>query len=284
MRRTAIAALVAVSGACAGSTLQSGVGDRLIAHPPYYAGQRLDSALARVGHLPVSYQPGASQDALFDPTGGAGTPIWQLLAEMNAYLNALGKSLPLTSAVEEPRGRPDVRFGCETDAAGDCERDEAFDVRSPQLHLSIARPRREWVTWLNNALDGARVSHALMLTLEVGQYWTRQRNLRGSKEVELGTDYVVSVPWLTSLETPVSVLQLTGALVDGEGRAIRIGAEGMLARRTNLLLSSEGGQVLITDEDVAALRALRRDDLPQRPLVWQVALSHLVAELTGTRP
>ncbi len=264
--------------------MQSGVGDRLIAHPPYYAGKQLETALARVGHLPIAYQRGASQDAMFDPAEGAGTPVGQLLTEMNAYLNALGKSVPLTSSVAEPRGSPDVRFGCETDAAGDCERDETFDVRAPQLHLSIARPRREWVAWLSDALARTSVSHALVLRLEVGQYWTRQKNLRGSKEVELGTDYVVPVPWLTSLETPVSVLQLTGAVVDQNGRAIRIGAEGMLARRTSLVLSSEGGQALITDDDIAALRSLRRDDLSGKPLVWQVALSNLVAELTATSP
>ncbi|HZA51832.1 MAG TPA: hypothetical protein VE549_13900 [Myxococcaceae bacterium] len=39
----------------------------------------------------------------------------------------------------------------------------------------------------------------------------------------------MSLPWLTSLETPVSVLQLTGALIDRSGQAVRIGAEGSAA-------------------------------------------------------
>jgi len=91
----------------------------------------------------------------------------------------------------------------------------------------------------------------------------------------------VELPWLTSLETPVSVLQLTGALVGRDGRAVRIGAEGLLAKRTGLVASAFGLQALLSDEDVQQLRTTRRDDLAGRPLVWQAALRSLVAELTG---
>jgi hypothetical protein len=66
-----------------------------------------------------------------------------------------------------------------------------------------------------------------------------------------------------------------------DGRAIRIGAEGIVAHRTRLLVSGIGGQELLRDEDVAQVRTLRRDDLPGRPLAWQVALRQLVAQLTG---
>ena len=89
------------------------------------------------------------------------------------------------------------------------------------------------------------------------------------------------LPWLTSLETPVSVLQLTGAVMGRDGLAVRIGAEGMLARRTGLVMSGLGAQALISDDDVQQLRTLRREDLPGRPLVWQVALGQLVADLAG---
>jgi hypothetical protein len=81
----------------------------------------------------------------------------------------------------------------------------------------------------------------------------------------------------------VAVLQLTGALVDESGKAIRIGAEGFYARRTPLLVSAMGAQSLLSDEDATAARALRRDDLPGQPLAWQVAMRELVAGLTGVR-
>ena len=91
------------------------------------------------------------------------------------------------------------------------------------------------------------------------------------------------LPWLTSLEAPVSVLQVTGALVDREGKAVRIGAEGIMARRTSLMGSGVGLQRILRDEDIEQTRSLVRDDLPGRPLAWQVALRHLVEQLTGRR-
>ncbi|HSM60010.1 MAG TPA: hypothetical protein VK849_04395, partial [Longimicrobiales bacterium] len=59
------------------------------------------------------------------------------------------------------------------------------------------------------------------------------------------------------------------------------GAEGLLARRTDLKLSAIGAQELVTDEDVERLLTERRDDLPGAPLVWQAALRNLVAGLLG---
>ena len=125
------------------------------------------------------------------------------------------------------------------------------------------------------------MEHALIVTLELGQYWPRQKGLGLAKEVQLGTGYAVSVPWLTSLEKPVAVVQLTGALVTRDGKAVRIGAEGMMAKRTNIGLSAIGAQMLVTDDDVEKLRTARREDLPGQPLVWQVALRTLVGQLTG---
>lgn len=277
------AAVVAsiLATACAGATIGSGVGDTSLRQPPYAAGGGTIPAGACVGHLPVAYQRGASQAEIFDPEAGAGTPIAALLAEMSRALDALGASVPLAPRGAPPGSPPDVRFGCEPDASGDCLRTDSHDVRRPELHISVGRPSRAWTSWLAAALDDVGATMALAVTLEVGQYWTRQKNFRGDKEVVLGTDHAVGIPWLTSLETPVSVLQLTGAAIDRDGKALRIGAEGLLARRTNLLLSSERAQALITDEDVERLRTARRDDLPGRPLVWEEGLRNLVAQLAG---
>lgn len=276
---------VLLAGGCAttGATLNSGVGDRLLEHPPYSAGSGALSGSGRIGHVPIAYQRGGSQEEFLDPEGGRGTPVGVLLEEMNAYLDSLGASVRLEVPDPQPGVRPDVYFGCEQNPGGECvaeSRDVAVQGR-PWMKLAVGRPSRAWVAPVRSALGEAGAAGTLVITLEVGQYWTRQRNVLGQKEVRLGTDHDVPVPWLTSLDQPVSVLQLTGALVDRDGRAVRIGAEGLLARRTNLLLSSVGAQALIRDEDVQSLRTRRRDDLPGRPLVWQAALRNLVAELTG---
>ncbi len=286
-RGVAIGAAVLLAGACAttGATLNSGVGDTLMEHPPYSAGHDEPGGSGRIGHVPIAYQRGGSQEPLFDPEDGRGTPVAGLLEEMNAYLDSLGASVRLAVPDPEPGFRPDVYFGCEQDPHGEClpeGRDVPVQGR-PWMKLAVGRPSGAWVAPVRRELDEAGAAGTLVITLEVGQYWTRQRNLLGQKEIRLGTDYDVPVPWLTALNQPVSVLQLTGALVDRDGRAVRIGAEGLLPRRTNLLLSSVGAQALIRDEDVESLRTRRRDDLPGRPLVWQVALRNLVAELTHDR-
>ena len=77
------------------------------------------------------------------------------------------------------------------------------------------------------------------------------------------------------------MLQLTGARIARDGQALRIGAEGMLARRTSLPISAIGGQTLIRDADIEQLRSARRNDLPDDPLVWRSALRALVRGLTG---
>lgn len=294
LRRILFLPLLAAGCATTGSTLGSGVGDALVDRPPYYAGAPSASLSGgSVGHLPIAYQRGAAQAPIFDPDL---TPDLQaLLREMNAYLDAKGVSRRLVeggsvSAVSHAQTRvpPDVRLGCQTEGGapgGECvERGDSALGRGPQyMLLAVGRPSAEWVSWIGEVMADQGVDRTLVITLEVGQYWTRQRGLRGTKEVELGTGHVQQLPWLTSLETPVTVLQLTGAVVGADGRALRIGAEGLLARRTRLLLSAVGAQELIGDEDVARLRTERRDDLPGRPLVWQAALEALLAQLAPAR-
>ena len=301
--RAAAPFLALLLSACAttGATFRSGVGDALLEHPPYYAGASAASVAAdagRVGHLPVAYQRGASQPAMFDPAGDASSPMRALLAEMNAYLDSLatarGVSVRLVdggrvSAVAHRASTtpPDVHFGCITGsgAAGDdgAERDDggALGRGRQTMRLAVGRPSAEWTAWMRDVMREAGVSRTLVITAEVAQYLPRQTGLRGDKQVELGTGHTERLPWLTSVETPVTVLQLTGALVTEEGRAIRIGAEGILARRTRLLVSALGAQELLSDEDVARVRTLRREELPGQPLAWQVAMRHLVAQLTG---
>jgi hypothetical protein len=279
--------LVIVLGACAtGSTYRSGVGDKLLERAPYYAGTAPASDTSRVGHLPVGYQRGSTQSPIFEPENKSGTPIAAFLASLTAYLDSLALTTRVAYAPPTARGTPpDVRFSCETDAAGpddECATgDGALGRDDIVMHLAVGRPSSDWVPGAAAAMDSARVGSLLLITLEIGQYRLRQRGVLGEKEVELGTKHVVSIPWLTSLETPVQVLQLTGARIARDGQAQRIGAEGLLARRTSLPISAIGGQALISDEEVERARTARREDLPGQPLVWQVALRELVRGLIG---
>jgi hypothetical protein len=295
-----ISMLVLAGCATTGATVRSGVGDALLEHPPFYAGAsvvaiRTDSS--RIGHLPIAYQRGASQSAMFDPKAGANTAVDALLRDMNAYLDSLGKAGSISVRLAQPGPvsaaanqskltPPDVSFGCVTSTGAiddDCadRGDGALGRGRQPMRLAVGRPSAEWTASMRDVMTEAGVGRALVITLEVGQYLLRQTGLRGNKEVELGTSHTAKLPWLTSVETPVTVLQLTGALMGSDGRALRIGAEGFYVRRTALLVSAIGGQELIDDKDVEAVRSARRDDLPGRPLVWHVALRELVGGLTG---
>lgn len=294
-----LTALATSACATTGATYKSGVGDKLIEHPPFYAGAATTPARAagaRIGVLPVHFQAGVTQPATFEPSAKPGSPTAQLLAEMNAYLDSLtmfSGAAPVrlvaggrTSAVAPTAMGvpPDVRFGCETETDlpdDDCKRTEGALGRGGEwMKLAVGRPSPEWTQWAGQVMAEHDVSHVLVLTLEVGKYLTRQKGMLGRKVVELGTGHEVAFPWLTSLETPVNVLQLTGALMDRNGQAVRIGAEGILARRTRLLVSTIGAQELVTDDDVQALRTQRREDLPGQPLVWREAMRQLVQQLT----
>jgi hypothetical protein len=253
------------------------VGDRLIERPPWQAGRGFAPS-GSVAVLPIAYQPGASLPPNFDPPDGRGSAVRALLDDMNHYLADLG-TIPVLPRTPRSAGRPpDVSFGCELDSTDECA---PWQIGRPVHRLAAGRPSSAWAAWADNAMAEAAVDAVLVITLEVGQYLPRQRDLLGRKSVELGRDHWVSLPWLTSLETPVSVLQLTGALVDRNGRAIRIAAEGILARRTSLPASSVGLQALLTDEEVEQARTVRRDDLPRRPLVWKAALDYLMEALLG---
>jgi len=274
--------LAALTAACAsaGATYQSGVAPKSFDHPPFYAGAPVTADASRIAHFPVRYQRGAEQPASFEPSAASGSPMASLIAEMNAYLDSLSAAR-ISPKSAEAGSAPDVRFGCATDVVGDCVDEGEVSHGNRRLDLSVGRPSAEWITWLGGALDGVPADHALMITLELSNYWPRQKGMSLSKEVELGTGYSVAVPWLTSLEKPVAVVQLTGALVGRDGKAVRIGAEGLLARRSNILTSALGAQRLVSDEDIEKLRTMRREDLPGQPLVWQAALRALVAQLTG---
>jgi hypothetical protein len=148
------------------------------------------------------------------------------------------------------------------------------------MRSAVGRPSAEWSSSVAEALRGAGATHSPVITLEVGQCRVGQEGMRGDRKVALGTQHTASLPWLTSLGTPVSVLQLTGAVMDSAGLAVRIGAEGIRAAHA-AAGSALGVQEIIGARTVTVGRTERREDLAGRPLSWQVTLRTLFAELTG---
>lgn len=269
-----------VSG-CATSGFRTGLGPQSFQRAPYYTGRAASGA--RFAWLPATYQRGGAQSPNFDPRGG---PVMaQLLDEMNAYLDGLDLGRRLEVPSPSPGTPPDVRLACAMDAAGDCigaDDDPATPAEQGRsMTLSVEPASGEFSPWIGSALSSANASHAVMITLEIAPFWPRQTGLRGTKVVDLGSGYSPELPWLTSLDQPLWVIELTGAVLDSTGHVVRAGGEGLLAKRTRFAISAIGGQEMVSDADVAQLRSSRRTDLPGSPLVWQAAMDSLVRQLTG---
>lgn len=268
-----------------GATFHSGVGDAFPARAPYYAG-RIVTRDTRVGFFPITYQRGATMPENFDLDPRGSSPAAALVADMNRYLDSLGVATALVPNAPAHGTPPDIQFGCIRTMGDSCDerKDEGVAFgrgRNSNMRLAVGRPSTEWTAWAASAMDSGGVPNALVINVEISDYFIRQTGARGSKEVELGTGYTIPLPWLTGVQQPVNVLQLTGALMKSDGTAVRIGAEGLMVKRTGMVAGAFGAQAVITDDDVAAFRTARRTDLPGQPLVWQVALRNLVAELTG---
>lgn len=237
--------------------------------PPYYRGRAPPAST--IAWLPVGVADGPE----WSPAGALQVLARDLTARL-ARLESLVPALPEGSA-PPPAGAPSAYVGCARSAAtGDC------DIEAPDMVFEIHGPSKAWRKWAAGALERRGADLLLVPTLQVADHWVAQSNLRGAKEVRLGTGYSQAVPWLTSLDTPAQVVQLGAVLVGRDGRVVRSGVEGIAAVRTEFAASVVGAQRILGEPDVERIRsALRRDDLPGTPLSWDAALDVLVRTLTG---
>jgi len=212
--------------------------------------------------------------------GGREGEFAPLLAAVNADLAARAccRFLPGQSL---PAGAPHVYVGS---AAGEFAPPEGEQQVFPQdpfppMVLHLRRPSAAWQQALAELLAREGASHAVVVSLGVSQYPKGRRGVFG-KEVVLGTGHEEPIRFLTADDKLLEVLQLTGVLVDAEGRVVRAGAEGILARDTPFAAQViDVSKVLDARTIEQVLTVERRADLPGNPLKWEVALGNLLAGL-----
>lgn len=266
----ATVALLIASTLTASAATQRGTFDKA----PFYDG-KVSAGLRPVAHAPLRFH---GELADLDPTPQKSRALASLLDSLRAELDAFGLTAALTGTL--PEGEPDVRFGCRRGGTGPdglpLGADE-IDTREPRrMTFDVEGPKRPWRD-AARAAAGDSVRAIVSIQLRFGEQWVRQKNLKGSKTIELGTGRTMDLQWLTSLDDPVQVLQLTGALVTPEGRLVRVGAEGIGARRTGMTASVLGAQEVMTEDDLAALLVPGPDGVAP----WRAALRSLVAGLIG---
>ncbi len=265
--------VAALTAALAGGTAGAGLFDDATSarhytagRPPWYRGTT--PAGARVAAIPVAVAPatdGSPEDWL--PRAELERLAADATARLAERVAARGGPALLAEALPDAPG-PALYLGCE----GGAEPPGLCHESTHALTLSITHASSRWRDAVAPRLAAAGADHLLILRLAVADHWLRQKDAKGNKDIPLGTDYAQPVPWLTSLDTPVTVLQLTGMLVDARGKVVRSGVEGLVAVRTGFGESALGFQRTLRAEDVAAVRAGGR---------WGAALDSLVSGLLG---
>jgi hypothetical protein len=207
-----------------------------------------------------------------------------IVTALNGALQDMG-CCRYVAAPELPAGAPWVYVGS---AAGDFAPAESREQllpqdRFPPMVMHIRRPSPAWSQAMAAMLAREGAQYAVVVTLAVSQYPKGRQGVFG-KKVMLGTGYEEKIEFLTAEDKLLEVLQLTGVLVDAQGRVVRAGAEGILARDTPFAAQVFDVSRVLDDRTLErVLTKERRNDLPGDPLKWEVALGNLVAQLRGDR-
>lgn len=242
--------------------------------PPYYDGKP-KGAVKPAAHVGVRYR---TEPGSLDPTPERSKALTAVLDSLNAELSRLGLTVALASDPSQERA-PDVAFGCRRGGTGSDGMPLAaseIDTREPRrMAFEVEDASKQWREQVK-AAAGESVKGIVSVQLGFGEYWVRQKDWKGNKVIDLGSTRSMPITWLTSLDDPVQVLQLTGVLVAPDGRVLRVGAEGLLARRTGMAASMAGAQEVLTEEE---LKRLTEPSATGAGPVWRAALRDLVTGL-----
>lgn len=229
-----------------------------------------------VGHLPVRL------DGRLHGVLVSASVVQPLVDAMNAFLDSAGWSRPLASSPEPELEGPDVYVGSARDTADMPGRIDSALARRLTMVVGAAGPSRRWRDSLRVLAAREGVTHVLAIAIGTSRYYARQFLPLLPRNLELGTGYTMPMSRLGEGDSPVNVLHVTGALLTVDGRVLRVGAEGIVARVPGRVLSLLDVSPPLTAPYVrAVLTDERRQDLPGHPLAWAVALRNLVGQLLG---
>lgn len=241
--------------------------------PPFYNG-KAPGSIRGAAHVAVTYR---EEVGSLDPTPGKSPALAGLLDSLQVELVRLGLTRPLAGADQPATDGPQIRFGIRREGEGPPPGPGDPPIEeSRRMTFAIDGPGRKWKDRVRTAA-GDSVGAVVVIQLGFSEQWVRQTSWKGSKSIELGARRAMPVTWLTSLDDPVQVLQLTGALIGPDGRVLRVGCEGLLARRTGMTASSFGAQETLRETELESLLAPADGSTP----VWRDALRDLVSGLLG---
>lgn len=104
---------------------------------------------------------------------------------------------------------------------------------------------------------------------------------RSKSDKLLGTGYEREIRFLSAIDKPVMVLQLTGVLIDPKGNVVRAGSEAFFHEDTPFWAQVLEMSKVIDDKTLQnAVLSEIREDLPGSPLAWKIAVNNLLQQLT----
>ncbi len=243
---------------------------------PYYHPSRFDLDIAggKAGHFPIML------DTRIEDSDTR--QLWQpLLDDINAFFNDQNWTVRLEPLSMPMRDYPYLFIGNPDMIGSPVHIQPDEDGDTPRTVLYALHPTKAFKEQFTPNMDKEGCQYALFITIGFSEYFVRQRDWLGKKELYLGTGHRIPLKWLTSLDDPVEVLHFTGVLLNREGKVICSGAEGILAAKTaSFFQSIINLQNTIDNETVRQLTTeIKREDLQGQPLTYQVALQNLVANL-----
>jgi len=270
--------LLSLSGCATLEQYAVGRSDRLSGAPFFVDYAASSQPFGPVLALPISLD--ATTAAAYTSSGRA-EALAPLLEALNDALAGSGCCMMGTAIAAE--GAPDLYVGSlegdDAPAGTGIER-MPHEIYPPML-AHLVKPRGAWLAALRQQAANHDASRVVLIHLSFTQYPKAQRG-RFGKQVVLGTGYETPIRFLSAIDQPVEVIQLTGLLLDADGKVLRGGAQGMVSQDSEFLLQAADIRREIGPLAIQQLtNHERRDDLPGAPLKWQAALDQLLANLLG---
>lgn len=248
--------------------------------PPFYKSFQKTQlhANTNINYLPVSIDKMTSTEFFYQ---GQELSLQPLGHAINQYLDSLGwQVLPGMGEFSSiSKGAPNLFVGSAESEIAPPSADklrEEFDAFPPMV-LHVNKPSREWKQQLAQQVEQNQTEYVLLLWIGFNQY-PRARKGMFKKKVVLGIDYEPQIRFLSAEDKPVEVLQLSGMIINKKGEVIKAGSEAFLHEDSPFWVQVLEAGTLIKDSDIAAFR---REDLPGKPIAWQVALHHMLKELVN---
>jgi hypothetical protein len=233
---------------------------------------------SRLVHTPLMFDKEMSEEFFYQNREVILQPLIEI---MNQHLDSLAWSEPMAGAVQN-NGLPWLFVGSsEAETAPPATRMMRDDHDEyPPMVLYLDKPSRDWRQSFAAMMNEQQADYAILLWVGLTEYPKADKGLF-KKKVVLGTGYEREIRFLSAVDKPVEVLQLTGVLLDKNGNVVRAGAEGFLHEDSPFWVQVLDAGTTVDDNAIRKLfTEERREDLPGRPLTWIVAVENLVNQLT----